>query len=139
MRPAYLLLAKLVGVKATGKGRWMACCPAHADASPSLSLREMEDGRLLIHDFGGCEAHEVLAAVGMSVGELFADRIGHFLPPIRAGFTADELLISIQHETSVALEIIEAAQESYLTLEALRRLRSAVSRIGKARSLAYRR
>lgn len=139
MRPADTLLAKLVGVKPTGKGRWVACCPAHEDHSPSLSVREMEDGRVLIYDFGGCTSLDVLNAVGMNLSDLFADKLGHYLPPIRAGFTADELLINMEHETFVVLEIITAAQEAPLTPEGLKRLELSAQRISKIRSLAYRR
>jgi hypothetical protein len=41
------LLDHLERVKQTGPGRWIARCPAHEDRSPSLSVRELEDGRLL--------------------------------------------------------------------------------------------
>jgi len=32
---------------------------------------------VLIHDFGGCETTDVLAAVGLSVADLFPERISH--------------------------------------------------------------
>ena len=35
------------------KGSWTASCPAHADKSPSLAIRQVEDGRILLHCFGG--------------------------------------------------------------------------------------
>ena len=28
---------------------WSACCPAHDDRNPSLSIREGSDGKVLIH------------------------------------------------------------------------------------------
>lgn len=139
MRPADTLIARLSGVKATGKGRWMAKCPAHEDGSPSLSIRELDDGRLLIHDFGGCDPSAVLQAVNLGLNDLFEGPLQRWLPPIRAGFSADELLISLQHESFVALTIIQAAQEATLTPDGLARLEKAVIRIGKARDLAYRR
>lgn len=139
MRPADTLIAKLQGVKPTGKGRWMAKCPAHEDGSPSLSIRELDDGRVLIHDFGGCETSAVLQALNLGLNDLFEGPLQRWLPPIRAGFSADELLISLRHETFVALTIIQAAQESALTPEGMERLEKAVIRIGKARDLAYRR
>ena len=43
---ADVLLSILEGVKRTGPGRWMARCPAHGDKSPSLSIRELDDGRV---------------------------------------------------------------------------------------------
>lgn len=69
------LLSRLDRVKRTGAGRWIARCPAHADRSPSLSIRELDDGRILLHDFGGCGAAAVVAAVGMGLSDLMPERI----------------------------------------------------------------
>lgn len=46
------LLDPLEKVKKTGTDRWIARCPAHADKSPSLSIRYADD-RILLHCFGG--------------------------------------------------------------------------------------
>lgn len=71
---AQTLLSRLDRVKATGKGRWVACCPAHDSKSrQSLAITETPDGKVLVHDFGGCDVHEVLGAVGLKVNDLFAD------------------------------------------------------------------
>lgn len=50
------------------RSRLMAQCPAHDDRDPSLSVREAENGSLLIHCFAGCETHDVLKAVGLTWG-----------------------------------------------------------------------
>jgi hypothetical protein len=66
------LLSRLNKVKRVGPGRWMACCPAHPDKTPSLSIREADGGTVLINDFGGCGAAEIMAAVGLEdFSELF--------------------------------------------------------------------
>ena len=57
--------------KPAGEGTWQAHCPAHDDRSPSLSIREAEDGRVLLHDFGGCESEAVAAALGLAMRDLF--------------------------------------------------------------------
>lgn len=67
------LLERLDSVKPRGAGRWSAKCPAHSDNNPSLSLREGENGRLLLHDFGGCAPHAIVAALGLELRDLFAD------------------------------------------------------------------
>jgi hypothetical protein len=69
--PIDLLLPRLDRVIGRGPGNWMACCPAHRDQSPSLSIRELDDGRVLIWCFGGCSAAEVVAAVGLDLADLF--------------------------------------------------------------------
>lgn len=68
------LLTRLDGIRRTGPGRWIARCPAHEDRTPSLSIKLADDGRVLVHDFGGCSVEDVLAAVGLAVKDLFPPR-----------------------------------------------------------------
>jgi len=79
---AAALLDRLEGVRANGPGRWVARCPSHPDKSPSLSIREVDD-RTLLHCFAGCEVHDVLAAVGLTLGDLFAKPLAHHRGPVR--------------------------------------------------------
>lgn len=73
------MLSHLDGVKRTGPGRWLARCPAHSDKSPSLSLRECDDGRLLVHCFAECDVESILAAVGLGWDAVMPPRaIGEF-------------------------------------------------------------
>lgn len=65
------LLSRLDKVKARGRGRWIACCPAHNDHTPSLALCELDDGRVLLHCFAGCSVHEIVSSVGLEVTDLF--------------------------------------------------------------------
>jgi hypothetical protein len=67
------LLERLEGVRPSGHGRWIARCPAHDDRSPSLSIREMDDGRVLVHCHAGCGAVDVVDSVGLSLSDLFPD------------------------------------------------------------------
>lgn len=53
--------------KKSGEG-WMAPCPAHDDQTPSLSLTNNSEGRLLWHCFGGCEKDDVRKALLALVG-----------------------------------------------------------------------
>jgi len=71
--PAQQLLGRLEGIIKTGKG-WRARCPAHGGKSASLSVAEGDNGTLLVHCFAGCEVHDVLAAIGLEVGDLFQRR-----------------------------------------------------------------
>jgi len=68
------ILERLNKVRAVGDGRYLACCPAHDDKSPSLSIRQQECGRTLIHCFAGCPASDVMTAIGMSLADLYPDR-----------------------------------------------------------------
>ena len=65
-------IAHLEGTRRTRRG-WLAKCPAHGDKSPSLSIREAEDGRILVHCFAGCGVEEVCSILNMKVRDLFPD------------------------------------------------------------------
>ena len=78
-------------VRRSSPGEWVACCPAHNDRSPSLAVKQADDGRILIHCFAGCSVQEVVAARGVDLGDLFPERlIGEKLTPI--GFNPRTLL-----------------------------------------------
>lgn len=51
--------------------KWQALCPAHLDKSPSLTISQAEDGKILIHCFAGCGAGDIMDAIGMSLKDLF--------------------------------------------------------------------
>ncbi|MCL5425909.1 MAG: hypothetical protein M1154_09820 [Gammaproteobacteria bacterium] len=68
------LLTRLDKVKENGPGRWLACCPAHQDRSPSLAVRETPDGTILVKCFAECPTADVLAAVGLELKDLFPQR-----------------------------------------------------------------
>lgn len=89
------LLERLDLVRSTGPGRWLARCPSHDDGSPSLSIRELGDGRLLLHDFGGCDVDDVVAAVGLEISNLFPPRLPtgvYSRPRERHPFPASDIL-----------------------------------------------
>ena len=77
--PIDLFLPRLRGVRRNGAG-WLALCPAHDDREPSLSLREGEDGRVLLKCFSGCPAEDVCRALGLQVAALFADNNAPAIP-----------------------------------------------------------
>jgi hypothetical protein len=61
---------KVVARHGYGASRWMAACPAHEDRDPSLSISELNDGKVLLRCFAGCETDDVLAAVGWTFSML---------------------------------------------------------------------
>jgi hypothetical protein len=135
MSAAQRLLDRLERVKQTGPGRWVARCPAHEDRSPSLSIRELGDGRVLVHDFGGCETRDVLAAVGSTLAELYEAPLGQHFPPSHSGVSAHDRLEVICHEVLVAALIVDdIVRAGTVDAEQRARLTQAAARIGKARN-----
>lgn len=103
--PLERLLPRLEKVKQTGADQYLACCPAHEDRSPSLSIKRVDD-RVLIHCFAGCAASDVLAAVGLSLADLYDRPLGHHRSPLskaqrRRNDQALELLRALKHEIVV--------------------------------------
>ena len=63
------ILARLKGVRGSGRG-WTAKCPAHEDQQNSLSIHH-PDGKWLLKCHAGCDWKAVIAAIGVTPGELF--------------------------------------------------------------------
>jgi hypothetical protein len=60
----------LDGVRKNSQGS-SACCPAHDDSNPSLSISLGNDGRVLLHCHAGCTVGEICEALGLHVRDLF--------------------------------------------------------------------
>lgn len=132
---AEILLAKLERVRSMGSGRWLASCPAHEDRSPSLSIREAEDGKVLLHCFGGCDTGAVLGALGLTLGDLFHAR-GPDAPPRRSGIPASDLLRVVSADvTLVSILASDLLSVGRLSVGDWRTLARAAARIGRARDL----
>jgi putative DNA primase/helicase len=55
-------IAKALRGRKVGNG-WIACCAAHHDREPSLSIREADEGKILVHCHAGCDQKLVIAAL----------------------------------------------------------------------------
>jgi hypothetical protein len=67
--PLQMVLDRLERVKRSGKG-WIACCPAHNDRHPSLSIGVGSDDRVLLYCYAGCEFGAICAALGPELAAL---------------------------------------------------------------------
>lgn len=126
--PVRLVLNRLHGVTRC-TGYWMAICPAHADGTPSLSIRRGVDGRVLLHCHAGCDIEAILEKLGLWFPDLFSKRrSGHrrddrhyFRPTIRP----PEIRIQLAMEsarTITSAELEELASLLGLPVEALKAL-----------------
>lgn len=128
------LISRLERVKRTGAGRWQARCPAHDDRGPSLSIRELDDGRVLVHCFAGCDVHSVLSAVSLSFDDLFPPcELGQHVKREGRPFPAADILRAIAFEALVVAVAASSilAGEPFNTVDR-DRLFLAVSRIQAA-------
>jgi hypothetical protein len=107
--PIDRLLDRLQAMRRVGPSRWIARCPAHDDRHPSLSLREADDGRVLLRCWSGCEAHAVVAALGLDMRDMFPPRDrqpGDGTPRERRPWMASDLLRLAAHEATIAALIV---------------------------------
>ena len=102
---ADILLQHLKKVKQTKTGNRLACCPAHEDKTASLSIRELDDGRILVHCFAGCSVHEIVGFVGLELTDLFPPReiMDGKGRPERRPFPATDILRAIAFESTLVL------------------------------------
>ncbi|NQW53416.1 MAG: toprim domain-containing protein [Rhodospirillales bacterium] len=55
-------IAKALGGRKAGGG-WTARCPAHDDRTPSLSIRDADENKVLVRCHAGCDQKHVIAAL----------------------------------------------------------------------------
>jgi hypothetical protein len=64
-------VVELLNAKRHGRG-WTARCPGHPDRAPSLSIAEGADGQTLLHCFAGCTPQAIVAALGLTLRDLYS-------------------------------------------------------------------
>lgn len=130
------VISRLNKVRRTGNGRYIACCPAHVDHTPSLAIRELDDGRVLIKCFSGCSAEAVLDAIGLTFSDLFAEPLQQYAKPERVPFSARDVLACVVNEMRIILLAgIFIGKGKKLHKPDMDRLLIAVSRINEALEL----
>jgi hypothetical protein len=102
-----------------------------------LSVRELDDGTVLIHDFGGDDVRSILAAVGMSFNDLFPSAPGRFSKPVRRPFSPSDVLELVAFEASVAALVVSDVQKGTATNADRDRLLVAAQRLGNAARVCH--
>ena len=94
-------------VRKTGD-KYQAVCPSHDDKSPSLSIKQGDDGRILVHCHAGCTAREITESLGLRVRDLFTDT-----RPIKSstGLSRTQLENSLEKECLILLIGINKRQD----------------------------
>ena len=106
--------------KVTGsKGKWIACCPAHQDKSPSLAVTETDD-RVLVHCFSGCDTQDVTAAIGLNVADLFYNKLAGAEMTERKRQRFEEVLKSERIQVAI-INTVEKVERPLTTHERDRR------------------
>jgi hypothetical protein len=138
--PIDRLLSCLDRVKRTGPSTWVASCPTREDKRPSMTIRELDDGRVLVHDFGGDSVEEILGAIGLTFSDLYPPKPADpesYSKPERRPFPAADTLRAVAFEALLVgcAAAAVSAGEPLATVDR-ERLMLAVSRIQDALDLA---
>ena len=99
MTPLDKMKDRLEGWKKSGEG-YTALCPAHDDRNPSLSIRESEDGKLLVHCHAGCCTEGVLDAVGLTIKDIMPESKGTPFDRLTGFETCQRVNVSTQYKTA---------------------------------------
>jgi hypothetical protein len=95
-----------------------------------------DDGRILLHCFGGCSVHSIVTAVGMDLTDLFPPRDGEYRA-LKSAFTAADLLRVIAFESSIVyLVASDIARGKEVSSDDIERVKLASERIEEARRYA---
>lgn len=60
---AEAIASALQKAKRVRPGKYVACCPAHDDKTPSLSIEDAPNGNVLVHCHAGCSQNAVIDAL----------------------------------------------------------------------------
>lgn len=109
MTAAARLLDRLRDARPAGRGQWRSRCPA-CDARTSLAIRELGDGRLLVHCHAGCAPSEVLQSVGLGLADLFDQPLGEHRgdPMARPRHDPRALMAAAATDATTAAVIVSA-------------------------------
>lgn len=70
--PAWAALSgSLSSIRWSGERAFTACCPAHEDGEPSLSVKLAEDGKCLTNCHAGCKFEAIAAATNIPISDFF--------------------------------------------------------------------
>lgn len=108
--PIGQVLSRFAGVRKIG-GSFVALCPAHDDKTPSLSIDEGDDGRVLLCCHAGCHLDAILAGAKLGLADLFPPKAtnGH-----KAG---DEIIATypyVDESGNLLFEVVRKTGKKFL-------------------------
>lgn len=132
------ILSRFQKVYKSGNDQWQCLCPAHEDKSPSVGIKLVNDGRILIHCFSGCSTNDILDAVGLSFDDLFPDKLEDHMKPLKRAFNPYAVLSSLSNEILLCtLAALELSKGKTLEEQDKQRLILAYQRIKDAYTLCH--
>ncbi len=126
------LLTHLQKVRRSGNG-WLACCPAHDDRSPSLSVAVGNLGGIVLRCHAECSNESIVDALGLRMSDLMPERLPevHAVKPTR--FNAHLTLEALAYQAAiVAIAASDMSKGKTLSVEDKDRLWQIAGNIERA-------
>lgn len=139
MRPIEPILAR-VEHKRVRPGVYSFRVPTREDKHWSGRLRECDDGRVLLWDFGGDNASDILDAIGLTLADLFPKpELGthHFARLRRPFMPADIFDVARLEVGVVAMVAADMHAGRTITAEDFERVLTAAGRLSRIAEAAY--
>lgn len=134
-----ILLSGLHKVRRSSNNSWIACCPAHDDRTPSLSIKDIGDGKLLLNCLAGCDTEAILGALGLEWADIMPPNQPkeHFIKPAKQRVYATDALRVIGFEGQIVCLAAYDLRKGIVPKEAdMQRLELAMQRINTALEMA---
>ena len=130
-------LSRLQKVKKTGKNSWVACCPAHLDNNPSMSVSVGDDGRVLAHCFSQeCSFSDIIAAVGLEFNDVMP-KLTEAYKPLKMAVNPRDALFCVRSDAYLVLLMAKDVQAGkVLSSDDTLSLAKAIGRIQMAITLS---
>lgn len=104
-----------------------------------MTVRELDDGRVLVHCFAGCPVENILSSVGLTFDALFPEKLVENAKPLRKPFPAADVLEALSTEALIVAVASSNIRQGIALSDADHdRLWLAQNRIEQARSLGER-
>ena len=103
--------ANLLHARRVGRGKWAANCPCHEGDGrrhkPSLSIADGRKGLVFKCMSAGCDSKDILAAMGLSWGDILGE---HDITPQMRGRWKDEARLALLERKAVLFLLLYAVE-----------------------------
>lgn len=134
-----IILSRLNKVRKSSNNSWMACCPAHDDNTPSFSIKDNGNGKLLFNCLAGCANEDILGALGMDWADIMSPNQPkeHFVKSTKQRVYATDALRAIRFEARIVCLAAYDLRNGIKPNEVdMKRLELAIERINTAAEMA---
>lgn len=113
------ILDRLERVKATGSDTWRCQCPCGHKSPSQMTVKELPDGRVLIHCFAGHSPSEIMEALDMGLSDLYEERLEDRIRPLYMATQEKKKLATIHDKIKscqLRLDMAREMRENHIRL-----------------------